>query len=379
LIKEQSKWWVTQLHNQVSELSTSNDPGAKHLQTKLKQQIHHAYEKQIYNKLKEITGKHKKYEDPHIVAQVEGRPTVIRDPDKVAQRFRDHNITHFAQASGCILSSDEYQDMITLHQFNSIEIPQDSELRQLREELNKISIEANPDTIELDEWNQRFKHWRESTTTSPSGLHLGHFKSCLEVIYIKNQDQVTMDLATYQKQQTIGTAHWRLVNLILQTGQSIKRWQKCNNICIPKRNDNRAIDKFRNIHIYECNLNAVLATKWKEAIHNSEEQGLLCESQFGSHSGKSSQIPVLLEILQHDICRMTRRQYDQINYDAKACYDRILPNLASIISGYFGVHGNIVRLHHNLLQNMQYHVTVARSTKEWVFSHSQNQPIYGTG
>jgi hypothetical protein len=188
-----------------------------------------------------------------------------------------------------------------------------------------------------------------------------------------------MDLATYQRQQTIGTAHWRLVNLILQSGQSIKRWQKCDNICIPKRNDNRAIDKFRNIHIFKCDLNAVLATKWKEAIHKSEEQGLLCKSQFGSCSEKSSQIPVLIKILQHDICRMTRRQYGQINYDAKACYDRILPNLASIISGCFGVHGNIVCLHHNLLQNMQYHVTLARSTKEWVFSHSQNQPIYGTG
>jgi hypothetical protein len=75
---------------------------------------------------------------------------------------------------------------------------------------------------------------------------------------------------------------------------------------------------------------------------------------------------------------MTRRQYGQIKYNAKACY-RILPNLASIISGCFGVHGNIVCLHHNLLQNMQYHVTVARSTKEWVFSHSQSQPIYGIG
>jgi hypothetical protein len=63
----------------------------------------------------------------------------------------------------------------------------------------------------------------------------------------------------------------------------------------------------------------------------------------------------------------------------KACYDRILPNLASIISGCFGVYGNTDRLHHNLLQHMQYHGTVARSTKEWVFRHSQNQPIYATG
>jgi hypothetical protein len=97
----------------------------------LKQQIHQACEKKIYNKRKGVTGKHKKYKDPHIVVQVEGRPTVISDPDEVAQRFRDHIITHFSQASGCILSSKEYQDIITLHQFNSIKIPQGSELRQL--------------------------------------------------------------------------------------------------------------------------------------------------------------------------------------------------------------------------------------------------------
>jgi hypothetical protein len=59
----------------------------------------------------------------------------------------------------------------------------------------------------------------------PSGLHLGHFKACLEVIYEKSKDQVTMDLNTYQKQQDIGNNHWGLINLILQSEQNIKRWQ----------------------------------------------------------------------------------------------------------------------------------------------------------
>jgi hypothetical protein len=76
---------------------------------------------------------------------------------------------------------------------------------------------------------------------------------------------------------------------------------------------------------------------------------------------------------------MTRKQDGQINYNAKACYNCILPNLASLISQRFGVHGNEVRLHHHLLKNMQYHVAVPKSQQEWTFKHSQNQPIYETG
>jgi hypothetical protein len=87
-----------------------------------------------------------------------------------------------------------------------------------------------------------------------------------------------------------------------------------------------------------------------EVIHNSEEKGLLSENQFGSHKAKLSQTPVFLEILQHDLSRMTRKQDGQINYNAKACYNCILPNLASLISQRFGVHGNEVRLHHHLLK-----------------------------
>jgi len=139
------------------------------------------------------------------------------------------------------------------------------------------------------------------------------------------------------------------------------------------------VDKFRNIHIYECDLNAVLAIKWKSAIFNAEKAKQLCESQFGSRQEKTSQIPILLEVLQQDISRVTRNPYGQINYDAKACYDRILPNLASAVSDAYGVSSNIVKLHHHLLRNMNYVVTVAGSQKEWSFYNTMNHPVYGTG
>jgi hypothetical protein len=106
-----------------------------------------------------------------------------------------------------------------------------------------------------------------------------------------------------------------LINVIQKGGQSISRWQKRNNISIPKRFDCILVDKFRNICINECDLNAVFAIKWNATIFRAEELNQISESQFGSRRGKSTQTPILMEILQQDISRMTRRSYGQINYD----------------------------------------------------------------
>ena len=203
--------------------------------------------------------------------------------------------------------------------------------------------------IGMEEWKQKFKFWRESTSTSPSGVHLGHFKALIEPIYVVNDIQLAPDLEINTMQQDTLELHLRLINLILQSENSIPRWQRCNNISIPKKLDCILVEKFRNIHIYECDLDAVIAIKWKAAIYNAEEANQLSENQFGSRKEKNTQIPILMEILQQDISRLTRRPYGQINYDAKACYDRILPNLASIVSNAYGVPESIVKLHNHLL------------------------------
>ena len=101
--------------------------------------------------------------------------------------------------------------------------------------------------------------------------------------------------------------------------KSVRSLQRCNNICIPKKPGCLAIDKFRNIHIYECDLYAVLAIKWKNAISLAEEANQLSESQFGSRKTKTSQLPILIEIIQQDFSRITRTNYGQINYNAKEC------------------------------------------------------------
>jgi hypothetical protein len=94
---------------------------------------------------------------------------------------------------------------------------------------------------------------------------------------------------------------------------------------------------------------------------------------------KTSQLPIFIKIIQQDFSRRTRTNYEQINYDAKACYDRILAILASTVIESFGVHRTIVKMHSHLIKNMKYYVTIPGSQKEWKYFNTMDQPIYGTG
>jgi hypothetical protein len=90
---------------------------------------------------------------------------------------------------------------------------------------------------------------------------------------------------------------------------------------IPKKNGSYKVTDYRNIHIYEYDMNAILSLKWKEALKQSEQQNVICPSQVGSRKQRSSQFPIHIEIYQLEISRLTQKEYVQINYDVKACYD----------------------------------------------------------
>jgi hypothetical protein len=109
--------------------------------------------------------------------------------------------------------------------------------------------------------------------------------------------------------------------LAIKTQTSLTRWKRFNNIIIPKKKDARSLKYFRNIHIYEADWNAIMGIKWKEALKQSEDSNMLQPNQFGSRKQKSTIQPLQLEISQIEIFRLSRQQYGQISYDARACYD----------------------------------------------------------
>jgi hypothetical protein len=49
--------------------------------------------------------------------------------------------------------------------------------------------------------------------------------------------------------------------------------------------------------------------------------------------------------MQHKITKLTRQQYSQINFDAQACFDRIIPNIAIQVSKKYGTHEKILQIY----------------------------------
>ena len=115
-----------------------------------------------------------------------------QDPDEVAQQIVAHNKKHFSQAKSCYFSRKEFQQVVdpTSDAFDtSIMKPLESDFLQELQKHNATPISA---VITPEDWRNKFKSWSESTRTSPSRLHLGHFKSLLSTIY--NISHMTADL-----------------------------------------------------------------------------------------------------------------------------------------------------------------------------------------
>jgi hypothetical protein len=62
--------------------------------------------------------------------------------------------------------------------------------------------------------------------------------------------------------------------------------------------------------------------------------------------------------------RLSRQQYGQIEYDARACYDRILPNIAALASQKYGVHKDLVNLHYITLTAPNKELKSQKETKD---------------
>jgi hypothetical protein len=121
-------------------------------------------------------------------------------------------------------------------------------------------------------------------------------------------------------------------------GYSYRRWQKIANTILFKDPNNVRIHRTRVIHIYEADFNLVLGIKWRHALYQSDALKFLNQGQYGSRPRRNAIDPVLLEELQFEVSRMSRRMLIQTHFDAALCYDRIIPNLASLASQKFGVH-----------------------------------------
>jgi hypothetical protein len=85
----------------------------------------------------------------------------------------------------------------------------------------KVLSEKIDCEISEDDFISGFKKWKESTSTSPSGWHLGHYKAIVYDPDLKNQDPEKQHL--HERKTNFVKALVKLINVYLNARLSLSR------------------------------------------------------------------------------------------------------------------------------------------------------------
>lgn len=245
-------------------------------------------------------------------------------------------------------------------------------------------LDLLPDKITLLEFKGKIKSWKESTSTSPSGRHLGRYKSLYAqgpYHYDPDGDPESNEkyLQLSDKQKDIADAILAIINYCITSGYTLKRWKTIINTMIFKEVGNYKIHRLRVIHIYEADFNLLLAIKWRQLLQSADQRTLINDGLFGGRPGCEAQSLAFLEELKYDISYTTRRTLFNFDNDATSCYDRIIVSLASLINRKYGLHRNVVTVHATTLKEAKFHLRTHLGYSESFYSHHVEFPIYGSG
>jgi hypothetical protein len=121
---------------------------------------------------------------------------------------------------------------------------------------------AIPTEIAADDVIYGFRKWHESTSTSPSGRHLGHYRSLI-------QHSVLLDCFI------------KFLNIAISNGIAVPHWSNATNVMIEKDQGQPRTHRLRIIHLFEADMNVFLKLQWG---HRLVRRALQCDRlQLGQH------------------------------------------------------------------------------------------------
>jgi hypothetical protein len=238
----------------------------------------------------------------------------------------------------------------------------------LREFLTSFSIpDRIKDTpqitteISQEDVQKGFSKWKERTSKSPSGRHLGHYKALIQ-------------------NKTLLSSLTKFLQLIVDKGLVLHRWCNAVNIMIEKDQGHPKITRLRIIHLFEADFNFFLKLQWgSRLVRRADEKSLLNNGQHGSVPRRTAMDPIMLTELTTDLCRTLKHNLARFDNDASACYDRIIVALGMLAARRCGMPTNAVSTHASALQYMKYKVKTIHGISEETYHKTQDSPLFGTG
>jgi hypothetical protein len=134
------------------------------------------------------------------------------------------------------------------------------------------------------------------------------------------------------------------------------------------------------IHLYEADYNLLLKIIWaRRLVWQVHDHNRLNEGQAGSRPGRNLIDVVFQKEMKYPYSSLTHTGMATMDNDAKSCYNRIICNLAMIISQYYGLSPLTVNAQGQTLKHMKYRLRTALGDSKKLYYHSKNSPIHGMG
>jgi len=224
---------------------------------------------------------------------------------------------------------------------------------------------------------QGFHKWKEQTTTSPSGRHLGVYKALLKDGHQEKHAQKKapkMNLTLPKTPPGSGQSHDNPSNILTtatrnedqpeQTSSDVMqlihkllvmavrhchtfdRWNTIWNFFIKKDLGNPQIDCLRTLHLLEADYNLLL--KWfgpQGVLQCVERNQQLTDNQGGSRKGRSAIDLACKKVCTFELIRLLHLLAANVDIDALACFDMMIESCQNLSCLSHGADPRYIRLH----------------------------------
>ena len=222
------------------------------------------------------------------------------------------------------------------------------------------SVDVN---ITLEEYQHFWKHKRESTVTSPYGLHTGHYRSVLQ-----------------KESEDIMEVHRKLLVIPFKFAMIPDRWAQTIQILLEKDSGSPWTHRLRIIELFDSQVNAGLQIIFgKRMVSNALKHNLIHPSTYGSVPLRTAQDAVLEKVLSLDIMRIRKISGAIFDCDAKSCYDRIIAALQSITCRRLGIPRTTSMFFARFWSVCRHYVRTRHGTSSDFFVSTATQTLYGIG
>jgi hypothetical protein len=221
--------------------------------------------------------------------------------------------------------------------------------------------------LTTDDIKQTFGAWRESTSTSPSGRHLSHYKTIIM------DDNTNTDNTLLQ---TITD----MMNIPIKSNIVPSRWNNSVSVCLEKKPGQPQTNKIRIIHILEADYNGMMKAIWaRRLVAHTEKIEAYPDAQYGSRPGRSAIDAATVKILSLETSKISFNVILLADNDASACYDRIISPISSIACQSTGMPAAAEQIHTSVLLNTKYRLKTSYGITANHYAGDATNPLQGQG